>query len=53
MFHDQRFLDRIDATEGCRRVALPSGHWFMVDEPDATLRLMSDFLDGSKAAAAK
>jgi hypothetical protein len=51
MFHDQRFINKIDATPGCARYALPSGHWFMVDEPDLTLRLMSEFLQDSNSAA--
>ena len=45
MFHDQRFLDRIDATPGCKRFALQSGHWFMIDEAEATLKLVTDFLE--------
>ena len=44
MFHDQRFLDRIDRTPGCSRASLPCGHWFMVDEADATVKLINDFL---------
>jgi len=44
MFHDQRFLDRIDATAGCSRYSLPAGHWFMVDEAQVTVKLVQEFL---------
>jgi hypothetical protein len=45
MYHDQRVLDRVDATAGCARYALPAGHWLMVDQADAVLQLMVEFID--------
>lgn len=44
MFHDQRFLDRVDATPGCSRYSLPAGHWFMIDQAQATIKLVQEFL---------
>ena len=45
VYHDQRFLDRIDSTAGCSRYSLPAGHWFMVDQPELTIKLVTAFLD--------
>jgi pimeloyl-ACP methyl ester carboxylesterase len=43
-FHDSAFLRRIDATPGCRREQLPSGHWFMLGDPQRTLAHIQQFL---------
>eukprot|EP01032_Pedospumella_encystans_P027395 gene27395-30963_t len=44
VYHDQPFLDRIDVTPGCSRFSLPAGHWFMIDQAHATIKLVQDFL---------
>jgi hypothetical protein len=47
MYHDQAFLDRVDATAGCARYALPAGHWLMADQGEAVVKLIAAFLDSS------
>jgi hypothetical protein len=49
MFHDSRFLARIEATAGCRHASLPSGHWFMIDHAQETLGLIHAFLAAEDA----
>ena len=47
MFHDKRFSDRIKNTPHCQQFAIDSGHWFMIDQAELTLRYISQFLDSN------
>ncbi len=46
MFHDQKFIDRINSTPGCKQVGYDSGHWVTYGEsaPQATKEIR-DFLN--------
>ena len=35
MFHSQAWLDELNAKLGSRAMGLPTGHWVMVEQPEA------------------
>lgn len=48
MFHDIKFLNRIELTDGCKSKALESGHWFMIDAADEALLEINKFFAEAK-----
>lgn len=44
MFHDDEYLKKIAATDGCSSVGMDAGHWFMIDDANRTVQLVLDFL---------
>ena len=55
MFHSQAWVDALNATPGCKAVGLDSGHWVMLQQPDAFNAHVRAWLDAhtSKASATR
>lgn len=44
-FHDDKFLEKLDATDGCRYKAIDGGHWFMIQQPEETMKEILQFFN--------
>jgi cis-3-alkyl-4-acyloxetan-2-one decarboxylase len=47
MFHSQAWLDALAARPGCRVLGLPTGHWVMLQRPEAFNQALLDWLEQS------
>jgi pimeloyl-ACP methyl ester carboxylesterase len=50
MFHSQAWLDALAARPACRVVGLPTGHWVMLQQPEAFNQALLEWLGPSNAA---
>lgn len=50
MFHSPRWEERVRALPGGEVLGLPTGHWVMVQAPEAFNRALSDWLDRTSPA---
>jgi pimeloyl-ACP methyl ester carboxylesterase len=50
MFHSPQWLQAMAARPGSRVVAMPTGHWVMVEQPDEFNRVLLDWLTPRTAA---
>jgi pimeloyl-ACP methyl ester carboxylesterase len=50
MLHSQAWLEALAAKPGCRVVGLPTGHWVMLQQPEAFNQALLEWLGPSNAA---
>ena len=48
MFHDSKFLNRLDTTEGCLQRGYDAGHWLQITKAEEALADLQKFLSSSK-----
>ena len=51
MFHSSHWAETIAARPGSRVLALDTGHWVMVEQPEAFNRALADWLEATATAA--
>lgn len=44
MFHSSQWLEQLNSRPGCRALGLRTGHWVMVDQPDAFVAAVRNWL---------
>jgi hypothetical protein len=44
MFHDKKFLKKLDESKNSKHVALDAGHWMVYDDLDAVFNNLKNFL---------
>jgi len=44
MFHSQRWVDQLNATPGSKAISMKTGHWVMLDQPQAFNATVLDWL---------
>ena len=52
MFHSKRWLEKLAALPGCEAKAFATGHWVMMQQPEAFNRCVTDWLVGTETVSA-
>ena len=49
LFHDERFLNKIERTEGCAYKAMETGHWIPLFDPKGVVRELRTFMSADRS----